>query len=178
VLKGLLPSRPVSPTAQLADEVSLRLRNGGALGPALRASFPVLSTLAVERAVARFEGGAVALLIVDVRDGLVSLLSSSAAELRARDAGTWTWTSQRLERLAEALAGDTFVQHLINTCLETTGVYTESHALERDAVDVERLARAVTELLCRSLPAVLSRAELAQSVTRPDDYAGGVEQPA
>lgn len=176
VLKGLLPSRPVSPAAQLADELSLRLRDGGALGPALRASFPVLGTLAVGHAVGRFEGGAVALLIVDVRDGLVSLVSSSAAELQRRDARAWAFTSERLGRLALALNGDTFVQHLINTCLEATGVYTESHALERDAVDVEGLARAVTELLSRSLVAMLPRAELSQPVTRPDDYAGGLEQ--
>lgn len=176
VLKGLLPARPVSPAAQVADEVALRLRDGAALGPALRASFPVVARLAVERAGERFEGGAVALLIVDVRDGLVSLVSSSAAELQRRDARAWAFTAARLERLAHALAGDTFVQHLINTCLEATGVYTESHPLERAAVDIERLARAVTELLSRSLVAMLSRAELSQPGARPDDFAGGLEQ--
>lgn len=164
VLKALLPSRPVPPSVKLADELALRLSHGGALGPALRASFPTLSALAVGRACARFEGGAVALLIVDIRDALAGLTAAAAAELTRRDADAWGWTAGRLEALARALGDDTFVQHLINTCLEATHVYTESMPLDAHAVDDAALARAVTELLSRSLPAVLSRAELNQSV--------------
>lgn len=174
VLKGLLPSRPVSPPVRYADELSLRLADGGALGPALRASFPTLAEVAVKSAAQRFDGGAVALLIVDLRDALTSTVAGAANELVRRDSSTWSATSQRLHVLAEALAGDTFVQHLINTCLEATHVYTESMPLEPDAVDAEKLAAAVASLLSRSLSAVLSRAELAQtSVSRT--YSGGVQ---
>lgn len=177
VLKGLLPSRPVAPSVQLADELSLRLKDGGALGPALRASFPTLATLAVDAATHRFDGGAVALLIVDVRDALKTIVSQAGAELTRRDAATWGFTADRLATLAHALDGDTFVQHLINTCLEATGVYTESMPLEPDAVDAARLTAAVTELLSRSLTAVLSRAELSQAVGGRT-WSGGVQLPA
>lgn len=174
VLKGLLPSRPVAPPVTYAEELALRLADGATLGPALRASFPVLAELSVQAAAQRFDGGAVALLIVDVRDALAATVAGAAHELVRRDSSTWSGTSQRLHVLAEALAGDTFVQHLINTCLEATGVYTESMPLEPDAVDVEKLSAAVSTLLSRSLSAVLSRAELAQTNARRT-YSGGVQ---
>lgn len=171
VLKGFLPSRPVAPPVKWADEVALRLADGGSLGPALRASFPTLAELAVHAATQRFEGGAVALLIVDLRDALTSTVSGAADELSRRDVTT---CSEPLHALAHALAGDTFVQHLINTCLEATLLYTESMPLEPDAIDTERLAAAVAALLSRSLPAALSRAQLAQTTTRRT-YSGGVQ---
>jgi hypothetical protein len=173
VLQGLFPSRPVSPAVRYADELGLRLSGGAPLGAALRASFPALARVAVKDAARRFEGGAVALFIVDLRDALASTVAGAANELERRDASTWRVLSRRLEAFAEALSGDTFVQHLVNTCLEATQLYTESMPLEPEALDVDALAAAVAALLSRSLGAVLSRAELAQTTARRT-YSGGV----
>ncbi|MEW5742049.1 MAG: hypothetical protein AB1938_24250 [Myxococcota bacterium] len=177
-LKGLFPSKPVAPSVKLADEVRLRLDAGSSMGTVLRASFPALSLSAVDAACARFEGGAVALLIVDVRDALQAITLGASKELYARGR-PWRTPAECLEQLSKAISDDTFVQHLINTCLEATGIYTESMPLEPDAVDVARLTRAVTELLTRSLPAILSRAQLNQTVSG-DDWSDprGVQLPA
>lgn len=154
VLRGLLPLRAVDARTAFADEVSLRLGAGGSLGAGLSASFPALSSLVVGQAVRRFEGGASALLIVEVLEGLKSAVGGAADELERRGAGAGV--VQALRALRGRIAGDTFVQHLINTSLEALGLYTESMTLERRDVDEARLVRAVTELLSRSLPAALS----------------------
>ncbi|MCC6338190.1 MAG: hypothetical protein IT380_29880 [Myxococcales bacterium] len=178
VLKGLLPSKSVAPSVKLADEVRLRLEAGSSMGTVLRASFPVLAASAVDAASQRFEGGAVALLIVDVRDALAAITQGANLELSSRGR-SWRGAAECLGQLSLAVGDDTFVQHLINTCLEATGVYTESMPLGPDAVDAARLTRAVAELLSRSLPAILSRAQLNQTAAG-DDWSDprGVQLPA
>jgi hypothetical protein len=178
VLKGLLPWKPLAPSVKLADEVAVRLVAGSSVGAALCASFPALAAWAVRMACARFEGGAVALLIVDVRDGLQAITLEASGALAGRGRA-WRSPAECLEHVACAFADDTFVQHLINTSLEAAGVYTESMPLEAGAVDEARLARAVAELLVRSLPAILSRAQLSQTVSG-DDWSDprGVQLPA
>ena len=64
----------------------------------------------------RFDGGAVGLFIVDVRDALGMQLSR--AGVLSQDALIRT----ALEQAARRVDDDTFVQHLINTLLEVTGV--------------------------------------------------------
>lgn len=158
-LRRLTPAglRAVTP----AEELAKRLRNGAPIGDALRSVFPHVAQAAAVTARARFEGGAAALLIVDLRDALRSELLDLACGLAQQDAG-FSALAARLEALACSVEGDTFVQHLINTCLSSLNVYTESHPVEVAQLGPAPCAVQVGELLCRSLSSVMTRAEQSQ----------------
>lgn len=159
-LRRLTPAalaRAVTP----AEELARRLKNGELVGDALRTVFPQVAAGAAMQAKARFEGGAVALFIVDLRDALRTGLHELANGLTQQDPG-FARVAERITALANSVEGDTFVQHLINTCLSTLNVYTESHAIDASQLSNAPCAKQVGELLSRSLSSVMSRAEQAQ----------------
>ncbi len=127
-----------------------------AIDDALRTRAPALALddtrrLLVERVVRRakanFEPNPLALFIVDLRDGLVLTTREAAQRLASSTAPGAAQASRRLTVLAGELAGETFVQHLINLCLEVTGVYTESMPVQQ--VDAAALIDPLVTLLGR-----------------------------
>lgn len=132
-----------------ANALVAALREGASLGDALAGAGPVLARVAVSEAARSFEGGALALFIVDVRDALGRQLSragvlSQDAQVRAA-----------LELAAHRVDDDTFVQHLINTLLEVNGVYVEAMPVER--LDEAKCTRALAGLFERALCSLISR---------------------
>lgn len=137
------------PDATEASRALVRsLQKGASLQEALSSTSAHLARVAVSEASRRFDRAPLALFIVDVRDSLrrqLLLAGVSSADLSMRVA---------LEQAARRVNQDTFVQHLINTSLEATGLYTESQVLE--VVDEGRIARAVEGLFQRALCSLLT----------------------
>lgn len=127
------------------------LQGGARLGQALQACAEVLAKTSVSDAARQFEGGALALFIVDVRDALERQL------LEAADGVKDAPLCEALHHAARAVNDDAFVQHLINTLLAATELYVESQAVER--LDERRCTREVTALFQRSLCVIVSRAD-------------------
>lgn len=127
------------------------LQAGSTLGEALQASAVALAKTSVADAADRFEGGALALFIVDVRDALKRQLGEAA--LSVKDVAL----RQALLGAARAVDDDAFVGHLINALLQATGLYTEAQVVER--LEARKCARAVTELFQRSLCVLVSRGD-------------------
>jgi hypothetical protein len=101
----------------------------------------------VAEAARGFERNPIAVFIVDVRDGLHRALTDAAdALLRSPTPGA-PQASRRLRFLANQVQGDTFVQHLINLCLDAAGVYNESVPVER--IDGARVIAPLVTLLSR-----------------------------
>lgn len=125
------------------------LQNGRSLGEALSEAAPVLARVAVSEAARTFDGGALALFIVDVRDALARQLSAAGA--LSQDSLIRTALVQAAGRVDD----DTFVQHLINTLLEANEVYVE--ALPVEQLRETRSARALAELFNRALCLLISR---------------------
>jgi hypothetical protein len=124
------------------------LREGRSLGDALAVAAPRLAQVAVSEAGRAFHGGPLALFIVDVRDSLrrqVQVAGRLSQDLSMRMA---------LERASRRVDDDTFVQHLINTLLESTSLYTESMPLE--VIPEARCARDVAALFTRALSTLIS----------------------
>jgi hypothetical protein len=132
------------------------LQTGMSLGDALAFSAPMLAKVAVREAAARFEGGALALLIVDVRDSLRRQLLEAGTEVQ--DASLLT----AFGSASFHVDGETFVGHLINTLLTSTGLYVESQAL--DSFDEARATRVVAALFSRSLCVLISRTDAARRI--------------
>jgi hypothetical protein len=147
-----------------AADFELRLRTGANFGDALTAVLPELVADAARSAHEKFDGGAVALLIVDFRDALHRRLSRLAETLAERERPWALYSSARLTQLSLALHDDTVEQHLINTVLECTGAWAEMVAVVRGEIDPQRLASSVVELLLKALPAVFSRHDLSQTL--------------
>jgi hypothetical protein len=101
----------------------------------------------VMQAAEDFELNPIALFIVDVRDGLHRALTEAATGLAQSPTPGAAQASRRLRFLALQVQGDTFVQHLINLCLETAGVYDESVPVER--IEGARVVAPLTALLAR-----------------------------
>ena len=137
--------------------LSTSLQAGEALGDALVKAAPSLAQAAVADAAMRFEGGALALFIVEVRDSLRAQLRETSEQVH--DAGL----TGALAALSHALNGDTFVQHLVNTVLQATNLYTETQVLAR--YDEGRVEAAVEQLLRRSLCLVLNRSDAARRIS-------------
>lgn len=130
------------------------LEAGRNLGEALEDAGPLLAKVAVSEASARFEGGALALFIVEVRDSLRRQLE--LAGQRSGDPliiGALCGASTRVD-------GDTFVQHLVNELLRVTELYVEAQPLLK--VPEAKCAVAVTELFQRSLCVLISRTDAAR----------------
>lgn len=125
------------------------LHDGANLKEALERAATALAKASVHDAAARFDGGALALVIVDVRDALRRQLVEAASLVQ--DAPV----SQALIGAAAAVDEEAFVGHLINAMLRATDLYTEAHALER--LDTGRCIREVTALFERSLCVLVSR---------------------
>lgn len=132
------------------------LNDGANLGEALKLAAPMLAQAAVSDAAMRFEGGAVALFIVEVRDSLRAQLV---------EAGTQVQDAAMLGALRAAsnnVDGDTFVQHLINTLLGATDCYVESQLIS--TIDEARCTGALTALFSKSLCVVLTRSDAARKL--------------
>lgn len=130
------------------------LRDGASLGEALQANAATLAQIAVHEAATRFEGGMLALFIVDVKDSLRRQLLEAAVTVQDAPVGT------ALRNAARSLNEDTFVQHLINALLKATDLYTESMVVE--TLSESKCRRALTELFTRSLCVILSRNDAAR----------------
>lgn len=131
------------------------------LGAALRASGPALAKVAVREAARRFDSGAVALLIADVRDSLRRQLVSAARTLDGRGERALALS---LGAVARRLNEDTFVQHLVNAVLEACELYTEAQPLEPRLGTLRRVEAAVTALLERSLCVLLPRSDAGRMI--------------
>lgn len=130
------------------------LHDGASLGDALQQAAVSLAKASVHEAAGRFEGGAVALFIVDVRDSLRrQLLEAAVSVLDAPLAAA-------LRHAARAVNEDTFVQHLINALLAATELYVESMPVER--LPETRCSREVSALFQRSLCVLISRTDAAR----------------
>lgn len=147
-----------------AAQLEVHLREGDNFGEALSCVLPELVADAARSAHDKFDGGAVALLIVDFRDALHRRLSRLAETLAERERPWALYSSARLTQLSLALHDETVEQHLINTVLELTGAWAEIVPVVRAEVDAVRLASSVMELLLRALPAIFTRHELAQTL--------------
>lgn len=149
------------------------LRGGASLGEALASAAPVLARVAVSEAARKFDGGAVGLFIVDVRDALGMQLSR--AGVLSQDVLIRT----ALEQAARRVDDDTFVQHLINTLLEVTGVYVEAMPVER--LPEAKCTRALSELFTRALCMLISRHDGARRLGERSvaiEFAGPVPAPS
>lgn len=130
------------------------LREGTSLGDALQQTAALLAKTSVHEAAARFDGGVLALFIVDVRDSLRrQLLEAAALVLDAPVASA-------LRTAANAVNADTFVQHLINALLKATDLYVESMPVE--SLREARCTREVSALFQRSLCVLITRSEAAR----------------
>lgn len=132
------------------------LDDGANLGEALRSAAPMLAQAAVSDGAMRFQGGAVALFIVEVRDSLRAQLF---------EAGTQVQDAAMLGALRAAsnnVNGDTFVQHLINTLLQATERYVEPQLI--DSIDERRCTQALTALFSKSLCVLLTRSDAARKL--------------
>jgi hypothetical protein len=130
------------------------LHDGASLGEALQLTAATLAKIAVHEAAARFDGGVLALFIVDVRDSLRRQLLEASATVM--DVGL----TSALCSAAKAVDDDTFVQHLINSLLKATDLYVESMPVE--SLREARCAREVTALFQRSLCVLISRSDSAR----------------
>lgn len=130
------------------------LHEGASLGEALQQTAGVLAKISVHEAASRFEGGVLALFIVDVRDSLRRQLLEAA--VLVMDAPV----ASALRSAAKAVNDDTFVQHLINSLLTATGLYVESMPVQ--FLSETRCTREVTALFHRSLCVLLSRSDAAR----------------
>ncbi|MGV3624524.1 MAG: hypothetical protein ACO1OB_27135 [Archangium sp.] len=141
--------RPKADLSAASQELAQALRSGMTLCEALTATAPTLAKVAVREASDKFDGGALALFIVDVRDSLKrQLLEASQLVMDAPMSGA-------LRFAARGVNGDTFVQHLINSLLAATELYVESMPLE--SVNESGCTRAVSELFTRSLCVLVTR---------------------
>jgi hypothetical protein len=138
--------RSVSDGERLALAIDHALRTR-APAKALDDTRRLLVERVVRRAKASFEPNPLALFIVDLRDGLVMTTREAAQQLASSPAPGAAQASRRLTVLASELSGDTFVQHLINLCLEVTGVYTESTPVQH--IDAAALIEPLVGLLGR-----------------------------
>ena len=130
------------------------LHAGASLGEALQQNAAVLAKISVHEAAARFDGGVLALFIVEVRDSLRrQLLEAATLVLDAPVAAS-------LRNAANAVNGDTFVQHLINSLLKATDLYVESMPLV--SLREARCSREVSALFQRSLCVLISRSDAAR----------------
>lgn len=151
--------RPAPTTA--APALVASLGREAPLGRALREVGPTLARVAVREAARGFDSGAVALLIVDVRDSLGRQLYDAALALQAKGELA---LAHAVASAVQRLEDDTFSQHLVNAVLEATGLYTEAQPFERGVVALRRVEDAVTALLERSLCVLLTRNEAARTV--------------
>ena len=130
------------------------LHDGASLGEALQQTATVLAKNSVHEAAARFDGGVLALFIVEVRDSLRrQLLEASVMVLDAP-------VTTALRSAANAVNDDTFVQHLINSLLTATDLYVESMPVQ--SLNERRCTREVTTLFQRSLCVLLTRTDAAR----------------
>ncbi len=130
------------------------LQDGASLGEALQRTAAMLARVSVHEAAARFEGGVLALFIVEVRDSLRRQLLEACAGVK--DAAM----ASALRSAANAVNDDTFVQHLINSLLAATDLYVESMPLV--SLNESRCSREVTALFQRSLCVLTSRSDSAR----------------
>lgn len=137
-----------------ARELVKALRAGRSLGEALTDVAPTLAKVAVNEAAARFEGGALALFIVDVRDSLRRQLDDAGR--LSEDA----LISGALRLVSTKVDGETFVQHLINELLRATGLYVEAQPLTW--LPEARCTHVVARLFERSLCLLLGRSDAAR----------------
>lgn len=158
--------RVLAPSAatRLANQMDERLRAGEAFGAALKAVLPALAREAVEDAASRFEGGAVALFIVDLRDVLRHTLESAGRKLSRRHLGTGAFLARRMGDVSAALVDEQVEQHLINCVLSVTGLYAEAMTLELGRLDREKLAGALADVLRQLVGATLPRAQQVQTL--------------
>lgn len=154
---GLLRTGPTS----AAGTLMRLLERGEPLGRSLRAAGPALASAAVTDALRRFESGAVALFIVEVRDSLRRQLYEAGVELHATDEQP---LARVLTLVAARLDDDTFIQHLVNATLEATDLYSEALPFEPRRRSLKRLEAAVGDVLLRSLCVLLTRSEAAHTV--------------
>ena len=158
----LYPLRSAMVGRRLAEAVLEGLGAGRPFGVTLRASLEHVVSTSVDVALLRFESGAVALFIVDLRDALVRRFERAAAVAAERaDAPGGRWVRARLRSVAVALKTEMVEQHLINAVLGVTGLYAEAMTLDPSRVDRDALVRQVTTMLQQSLSTVFNRAELA-----------------
>lgn len=151
--------RPVPATA--APALVRALEREAPLGRAFREVSPALARVAVRAAARRFDSGAVALLIVDVKDTLRQQLYDAALALQARGELA---LAHSLASVVQRLDDDTFAQHLVNAVLQATDLYTEAQVFEPGVVALRRIEDAVVVLLERSLCVLLTRNEAARTV--------------
>lgn len=141
--------RPKADLSAASHELAQSLRAGMTLCEALTATAPALARVAVREASDKFDGGALGLFIVDVRDSLKrQLIEASQLVMDAPMSGA-------LRYAARGVNGDTFVQHLINSLLAATELYVESMPLQ--SVSESACTRAVSELFTRSLCVLVTR---------------------
>lgn len=131
---------------RLARAIELALRTCGP-ARALEQTRRLLVQRVVHRAAGAFEPNPLAVFIVDLSQGLVAATGEAAQRLQTSTAPGAAQASRRLALLASDLSGETFVQHLINLCLATTGVYTEATPVQR--VDAAALVDPLVGLLGR-----------------------------
>ncbi len=141
---------PHTGTRQLVSS----LRDGASLGEALQLNSAMLAEIAVQEAAQRFQGGMLALFIVDVKDSLRRQLIEASVSVQDAPVGT------ALRSMAKSVNDDTFVQHLINALLKATDLYVESMIVE--SLSEAKCTREVSELFKRSLCVILSRNDAAR----------------
>lgn len=158
LIRAANPLRLALPSAasRVAARVSERLEAGDSLGTALRGAAELLSAEAVRDATGRFDGGAAALFIADVRDALVRTLDSTGRKLSRRHPGAGAYLGKHLSAVARALADEQVEQHLINCVLGVAGLHAEAAVLEPTRVDPKRLQRSLAEWLRQLIGSTLS----------------------
>lgn len=156
---GLLRTGPSSAAGVLMQF----LERGEPLGRALRTAGPALASAAVTDALRRFESGAVALFIVELRDSLRRQLYEAGVELHAADEQP---LARVLTLVAARLDDDTFIQHLVNAVLAATDLYSEALPFEPRRKTLRRVEAAVSDVFLRSLCVLLTRSEAAHTVNR------------
>ncbi len=147
LLRYLLPVDRLSG----ARALTAALESGALLEDALKTAAPQLTKVAVSDAAGAWEPGPLALFIVDVRDSLSRQLLLAARCVSHEP------VRMALRRAAGQARQDTFVQHLINTLVQTHQAYSEAMVLKQPQYDASQ--KALTELLLKSLCVLLARTD-------------------
>lgn len=166
LLRAVNPLRLARPSAasRVASRLSAALEAGEPLGAALRGAAELLSAEAVRDATARFEGGAAALFLADLRDALRRTLESAGRKLARRHPAAGGDLGQHLSALSGALTEEQVEQHLINCVLGVAGLCAEAAVLELGRVDPKRLERSLARWLGQLVGSVLSRRAQGQTL--------------
>jgi len=166
LIRAVNPLRLAMPSAasKVAARMNEALEAGDSLGSALRGATELLSAEAIRDATARFEGGAAALFIADVRDALMRTLESAGRKLSRQHPIAGGYLAKNLSAVSLSLTEEQVEQHLINCILAVAGLYAEAAVLELPRVDPKRLEQSLAEWLRQLIGSVLSRRAQGQTL--------------